>query len=71
MCDAPVSPSPERDEYKAKRDAETLRDAEEIRSDKNRMTAAGRHLEHAVTALKSVSGKRGMKRKGKRMGSRG
>ena len=62
----------ERDSFRGKRDAEILRDAEEVRSDSGRMKHAMRHLEHARAALESHENKRelrGKKRKGRREGT--
>ena len=75
MCDASSNPAmeAERAEHRGRRDAETLRDAEEIRSDDGRMKHAMRHLEHARNALESHEqsrGLRGKKRKGRRESTR-
>lgn len=59
---APANPKGE-DEYRAKDDARTLSEAEAIRADGRRMSAARRHLEHSVRALrKTQDGKRQRKR---------
>jgi hypothetical protein len=57
----------ERNEHRGRRDSETLRDAEEIRADSNRMKHATRFLEHARKALEASrksGGREGRKRKG-------
>ena len=56
MCDMPGNYAKERDEHRARRDSEVLRDGEEIRSDTSRMKAALRHLMHAKNAMERGSG---------------
>ena len=66
MCDMPSSAGmdEERLAHRGRRDAETLRDAEEIRATPERVRHAMKHLEHARKAMEAG------RKKGKRAGFR-
>lgn len=62
MCEAMESGH---DDGRANKDAHVLRDAHEITRDKSRMKAIGKHVDMVADAYHSMTGKRGMKRRGR------